>query len=183
MEGRYIFMALGASTSKNQMPLVPPKEKPENVTTRQDSDPTMLKSFLHTCMKLLWDHKVVDALQEIIDKYTCKDSRLQGQCIVNKVNQRNKRTDREMQLTTQINEFEMDQVILDMDFDSNVLLKKNWECMGNPKLQWSPIQLHMANQQKIIPMGHLCGVTVDIEGVRVVVDYEVIEITDDSNPY
>lgn len=55
--------------------------------------------------------------------------------------------------------------------------------MGKPKLQWSPIQLHMENQQKIIPMGRLHRVTVDIEGASVLVDFEVIEIVDDSNPY
>lgn len=32
-------------------------------------------------------------------------------------------------------------------------------------------------------MGHLYGVTVDIEGVNALADFEVIEIVDDSNPY
>lgn len=41
----------------------------------------------------------------------------------------------------------------------------------------------MANQQKIIPMGRLQGVTVDIEGASALADFEVIEIVDDSNPY
>lgn len=55
--------------------------------------------------------------------------------------------------------------------------------MGNLKLQWSPIHLHMANQQKIIPMGRLHGVIVDIEGAREMADFKVIEIVDDSNLY
>ena len=50
-------------------------------------------------------------------------------------------------------------------------------------LQWSLIQLRMMNQQKIIPMGRLQGVIVDIEGVNVLADFEVIEIVDDNNPY
>jgi len=41
----------------------------------------------------------------------------------------------------------------------------------------------MANQQKIIAMGHLHGVTVDIEGVHAIANFEVIKIVDDSNPY
>jgi len=41
----------------------------------------------------------------------------------------------------------------------------------------------MTNQQKIIPMGRLQGITVDIEGARTLVDFEVIEIVDDNNPY
>jgi len=41
----------------------------------------------------------------------------------------------------------------------------------------------MVNQQKIIPLGRLQGITVDIEGASTLVDIEVIEIVDDSNPY
>lgn len=41
----------------------------------------------------------------------------------------------------------------------------------------------MANQQKIIPMGRLQGVTIDIEGASALGDFEVIEIVDDRNPY
>ena len=50
-------------------------------------------------------------------------------------------------------------------------------------LQWSPIHLRMENQQKIIPMGRLQGVTVDIEGASALDDFKVIEIVDDNNPY
>ena len=89
----------------------------------------------------------------------------------------------EMWLTTQIGEYEMDQVILDLGSDANVLPKQTWQCVGRPALQWSPIQLRMANQQKIVPMGRLQGVTMDIEGARTQTDFKVIEIMDDSNPY
>jgi len=60
-----------------------------------------------------------------------------------------------MRLTTQIGEYEMDQVILDLGSDTNVLPKQTWERMWRPTLQWSAIQLRMVNQQKIIPMGRL----------------------------
>ncbi len=53
--------------------------------------------------------------------------------------------------------------------------------MGRPTLQWSPIQLRMANQQKILPMGRLQRITVDIEGASALADFEVIEIVDDKN--
>lgn len=72
---------------------------------------------------------------------------------------------------------------MDLGSDANVLPKKTWECMGRPTLQWSPIQLQMVNQQKILPMGRLQGVTVDIEGASMQADFEVIEIADESNPY
>jgi len=36
---------------------------------------------------------------------------------------------------------------------------------------------------KVIPLGRLSGVPVDLDGVRSVAKFEVIEIVDDSNPY
>lgn len=41
----------------------------------------------------------------------------------------------------------------------------------------------MENQEKIIPMGRLHGLTVDIEGASVLDDFEVIYIFDDNNLY
>jgi hypothetical protein len=55
--------------------------------------------------------------------------------------------------------------------------------MGKPKLIYSPIRLTMANQQAVIPFGILEHVHVDIDGVRTFVDFEVIEIVDNSCPY
>jgi hypothetical protein len=41
----------------------------------------------------------------------------------------------------------------------------------------------LANQYKIYPIGHLEQVEVNIEGVKTKVDFEVIEIMDESDPY
>jgi len=48
---------------------------------------------------------------------------------------------------------------------------------------YSPIRLRMANQKDAIPFGRLEHVPVDIDIVRMFVDFEVIEIVDDSCPY
>ena len=77
----------------------------------------------------------------------------------------------------------MDQVILDLGLDANVLPKQTWQRMGEPKLEWSTIQLRMANQQKIIPLGRLPKFMVDITGVRALANFEVIEIVEDVDPY
>ena len=45
------------------------------------------------------------------------------------------------------------------------------------------IQLILANQQKIVPLGRFPSVPVDIDGVNTLADFEVIEIIDDSKPY
>lgn len=46
--------------------------------------------------------------------------------------------------------------------------------MGKTKLQWSPIQLNMVNQQNIVPLGRLSGFIVNIEGVHTTTDFEVV---------
>ena len=55
--------------------------------------------------------------------------------------------------------------------------------MGEPKLDWSTIQLLMANQQNITPLGRFSNVMVDIIGVKALADFEVIEIVEDMDPY
>ena len=55
--------------------------------------------------------------------------------------------------------------------------------MGKPKLINSPIRLRMVNQQAVSPFGRLEHVPVDIDGVRMFANFEVIEIVDDSCPY
>ena len=96
---------------------------------------------------------------------------------------RQKRTRKEMRLSEKIGEYDMDQVILDLGSKANVLTNKTWELMGKPKLQCSPIQLRMENQQKIISLGGLSGIIVYIKEVHTTIDFEVIKIVDDNNPY
>lgn len=88
-----------------------------------------------------------------------------------------------MRFIAQIREYDMDQVILDLEFDANLLPKGTWELLGRPKLQWSLIKLRMAKQQNIIPMGRLPSIIVEIKGIWTIADFKVIEIADDSNPY
>ena len=77
----------------------------------------------------------------------------------------------------------MDNIVLDLGSNVNVLPKRAWEMMEKPKLVWSPVQLRLANQQKIIPFGRLSEVMVDLDAVHFVADFGVIEIVDNSNPF
>ena len=88
-----------------------------------------------------------------------------------------------MRLNAQIGDYEMDEVILDMGSKVNVLTKETWELMGKPMLRYSPIQLRLENQQRVSPMGILLDVPVDIDGVRSLADFKVIEIIDDTNAF
>ena len=55
--------------------------------------------------------------------------------------------------------------------------------MGEPKLEWSTIQLRMDNQQNIIPLGRLSKIMVGIARVKVWANFEVIQILEDADPY
>ena len=55
--------------------------------------------------------------------------------------------------------------------------------MGKPCLYWSPIQLRLSNQAKVLPIGIMSQVPIDIKGLRTFADFEVINIVDDTNPY
>lgn len=88
-----------------------------------------------------------------------------------------------MRLSAVIGYYEMDEVVLDLGSEVNVMTKQTWEIMAKPKLAFSPIQLRLTNQQRVIPLGRLSSVPIDLEGVRNLADFEVIEVTDDSTPY
>lgn len=105
-------------------------------------DPYMLTTFLETCMKLLRINRAVKGLHELITRCIASGEPR----VVQKLGKHVLHTGQEVRMTVQIGEYDMDQVILDLGLDANVLPKKMWECMGRPALQWSPIQLRMANQ-------------------------------------
>ena len=92
-------------------------------------------------------------------------------------------TGREMRLSAVIGSYEMDEVVLDLGSEVNVMTKQTWEIMAKPKLMFSPIQLRLENQQRVIPLGHLSSVPVDLDGVCSLANIEVIEIIDDSMKY
>jgi hypothetical protein len=77
----------------------------------------------------------------------------------------------------------MGNIILDLGSEVNVLPKKKWQCMGEPTLGYSPIQLNLSNQHKFLPIGRHKGVTVDLDGVCTKEDFEVIAIVDGTTPY
>ena len=82
-----------------------------------------------------------------------------------------------------IGSYEMDEIVLYLGSEVNVMTKKTWEIMAKPKLAFSPIQLRLANQQRVIPLGHLSSVPMDLDGVHNLANFEVIEIIDDNTPY
>ena len=86
-------------------------------------------------------------------------------------------------MNANIRDFNMGDIILDLGYEVNVLPNKTWQCMRDPTLGYSPVQLKLANQHRVLPIGRLKGVKVDLDGVHTKVDFEVIEIVDGTTPY
>jgi hypothetical protein len=55
--------------------------------------------------------------------------------------------------------------------------------MGQSTLVYSPIQRKLANQHRVLPIGRIKGVTIDMDGVSTKYDFEVIKIVDGKTPY
>ena len=65
--------------------------------------------------------------------------------VVNQVS-RKRRINKELHLSAQIGDYDVDYVVLDLGSEVNVMMKQNWSRMGKPRLIYSPIRLRMANQ-------------------------------------
>ena len=113
-----------------------------------------VQSFLRSYLKLVRNEQASGELQCIIDQCQPSSSVSSAQCAVHNI-MGHTRTRREMRLTAQLGEFEMDEVILDLGSEVNVLTKHTWEQIGSPKLVRSPIHLRLANQQRVSPLGRL----------------------------
>jgi len=130
MESKKSFAEISTSRSHN---------KEQETNTPVEVDPSVLTTFLETCIKLLHDRKAVEGLQKLINKSNSKEKVPDEHRVVRKIGKHKARTCCEMRLTTQIGDYEMDQVILDLGSDVNILPNQIWERMGRPTLQWSLI--------------------------------------------
>jgi hypothetical protein len=131
---------------------------------------------------MLNDPSSVKILQNILEKCSGETKQKPELKTVNHLHTR-RRTSREFRLNANIGDFNMGDIILDLGSEVNVLPKATWQCMGEPTLGYSTVQLKLANQHRVLPIGRLKGVTVDLDGVRTKADFEVIEIVDDTTPY
>jgi hypothetical protein len=73
--------------------------------------------------------------------------------------------------------------MLDIGSDVNIFPKNTWEALGKHYLKYSPIQLRMANQYCIFPIGRLENVEIDVVRVNIVTYFEVIKIMGYKDPY
>ena len=95
----------------------------------------LVRSFLHSCLKLLRDEQALLKMQNLIYKCEQPISLATANKAVHHI-KKYIQTGREMRLSAQIGDYDMDEVILDLGFEVNVLTKQTWELMGRPKLSY-----------------------------------------------
>jgi hypothetical protein len=142
----------------------------------------IIKGFLQSCVKVLSDQSSVKILQNILEKCSIETEGKLEPKTVNHLHTR-RRKSREFRLNANIGDFNMGDIILDLGSEVNVLPKKTWKCMGEPTLGYSPVQLKLENQHRVLRIGIMKGVTIDIDEVHTKEDFEFIEIVDDTTPY
>jgi hypothetical protein len=149
---------------------------------RQGKEVRKIMDFLYTCINLIKDEKDVQEIQKLVRQYEIGKIYPMSSRVVNELS-RKIRTNKELHLSAQIGDYDVDYVVLDLGSKVNVIMKNTWALMGKPRLIYSPIWLRMANQQAVRPFGRLEHVPVDVDGVSTFVDFEVIDIVHDSCPY
>ena len=113
-----------------------------------------IKGFLQSCVKVLSDPSYVKILQNIIEKCSIETEGKIEPKTVNHLHTR-RRTSREFRLNANIRDFNMRDIILDIGSEVNVLPKKTCQCVGETTLGYSLVQLKLANQHRVLPIGRL----------------------------
>jgi hypothetical protein len=131
---------------------------------------------------VLSDPSSVKILQNILEKCSREPKQNLEPKTVNHLHTR-RRTSREFRLNANIEDFNMGDIILDLGSEVNVLPKNTWQCMGEPTLGYSNVQLKLENQHRVLPIGRPKGVTIDLDGVHTKEDFEVIKIIYGTTPY
>ena len=55
--------------------------------------------------------------------------------------------------------------------------------MGRWTLGWSPVQLRLANQIKVQPIGRVSHLLIDVEGMKTYANFDVIEVVEGGGSY
>jgi hypothetical protein len=111
------------------------KEQPlEKVST--------IKTFMQSSFNLLNDPSSIKVLQNMLDICTTEiEGKLEQKTIIHLHTRR--RTSKEFRLNANIEDFTMGDFILDLGSKVNVLPKNMWQCMGEPTLGYSLVQLKL----------------------------------------
>jgi hypothetical protein len=111
---------------------------------KQGKEVSKLMDFLYTCINLIKDEKAMQEIQHLVRQYEIGRIDPMLSRAVNQVS-RKRRTNKELHLSAQIGDYDVDYVVLDLGSEVNVMMKQTWALMGKPRFIYSPIRLRMAN--------------------------------------
>jgi hypothetical protein len=174
-----------------EVPASPPAPRNPVVPMRQPEQPqNVVDLWFQLFFDILWNDQLTEKFRNALHLVLGNEESLETRIRTNlpkkntqRVQRRKVRTGKEFRLVAQLDEFNIKDVMLDLGSDVNILPKKTWEALGKPQLTNSPIQLRMANQYCIFPIGRLENVEIDVAGVKTVAYFEVIEIMGYKDPY
>ena len=129
-----------------------PQEFDQSTSPREGKELRKLMEFLYTCIKLIQDDNAIQELQNLIRQYELGNIYPLLNREVHRITKK-RRKNKELHLNSQIGEYDIDYVVLDLGSEVNVMMKQTWALMGKPKLIYSPIRLRTANQQAVSPFG------------------------------
>jgi hypothetical protein len=93
-----------------------------SVLPRQGKEVSKLVDFLYTCINLIKDERVVQELQHLIRQYEIGRVDPLLSRVANQVS-RKRRTSKELNLSAQIGDYDIDYVVLDLGSEVNVMTK------------------------------------------------------------
>jgi hypothetical protein len=147
------FKRAQGSSSKRQLEIKEygmPQAFDPSASPTEGKEVRKLMNFLCTCVKLIQYKGTIQELQDLIKQYEIGNIDPLLNRAVHQIGKR-RRKNKELHLNSQIGEYEIDYVVLDLGSEVNVMTKNIWTLMGKPKLIYSPIRLCMANQQAVSP--------------------------------
>jgi hypothetical protein len=101
----------------------------QSASPKEGKEVRKLMEFLYTCIKLIKDDNDVQEIQILIRQYELgKIDPLLNRAVHQITKKR--RTNKELHLNSQIGEYDIDYVVLDLGLEVNVMMKQTWEIMG-----------------------------------------------------
>jgi hypothetical protein len=97
-----------------------------------------IKYFFQSCIKVLSDPSSVKILQNILEEFSSEMEEKIEPKIINHLHTR-RRSSTEFRLNSDIGDFNMVDIILDLGSKVNVIPKRTWQCMGETKFGYSNV--------------------------------------------
>jgi hypothetical protein len=95
----------------------------ESSSPTEGKEVSKLMEFLHTCVKLIQDKGIVQELQDLIKQYELGKIDPLLNRAVHQIGKR-RRKNKELHLNSQIGEYEIDYVVLDLGSEVNFMMKQ-----------------------------------------------------------